>query len=111
MQLSDEEKRELAEVYERAAEYLEEHGWTQLNSGQEGRPRCFVGATASAVGEIQCGHFFRVKNSPLWHSANDFAKKALELPPYVDIIDWNDDPDRSVDEVINTLHALANKLR
>ena len=108
--MTEDEKAVLADVYERAAEYLEKYGWKRGSAGEEGRPRCFIGATASAIGEIKIDNFI-VSDPVLWHKANCFAAKTLELPSHTSIMDWNDDPDRTADEVINTLHALANKLR
>lgn len=97
--MTDDEKAELAGVYERAAEYLEEYGWQQRRSGKHGGPRCFIGATLSALDNNMCA---------LWYTASDFAEKVLEVPM---IMVWNDECGRTADEVINTLHALVNKLR
>ena len=107
MQLSVEEKAELAEVYERAAEYLEKYGWKQYDLGSDTKPRCFNGATWSASCELFDVHWRGYK----WETASKFAAQVLELSDYTKIPYWNDDPDRTVDEVINTFHALANKLR
>ena len=107
MQLSDDEKRELAEVYERAAEYLEEHGWRQFELGKDTEPRCFNGATWSA----SCELFGLHSRGEKWEAASKFAAQVLELRDFSQIPYWNDADDRTADEVINTLHALANKLR
>jgi hypothetical protein len=106
--MDDATKAALADVYERAAEYAEEWGWTQGRAGEYGEPRCFMGLTASAVGEVknQYGGWTLV-DGPLWHRANEFAESVLESAA----IEWNDEEGRTKDEVINTLHALANKLR
>ena len=110
MQLSEREKVELAEVYEKAAEYAERVGWRQHEAGEFGVPRCFIGLTASAVGESRNDYGgWTLRDADLWSRANLFAEKALQADE--GMITWNDDPDRTVDEVINTLHALANKLR
>jgi hypothetical protein len=103
-----ETKERLAEVYEEAAEYLEEYGWIKGDMGQHGGPRCLTGAIESVNG--------MGSNREL-----AFIVSALELGacfmPDCDgscgspVVAWNDDPGRTADEVINTLHALANKLR
>jgi hypothetical protein len=107
--MTDDEKAALADVYERAADYAETVGWQQHSAGEFGQPRCFIGLTASAVGEVRVGTWgWKLNNMPLWTKANEFASDALAVDG---IIEWNDDPTRTKDEVINTLHALANKLR
>ena len=104
MQLSMEEKAELAEVYERAAEYLEEYGW--FGSG----PNCNIDLHNAACMAIAIDKSAKGKSA----LACEFVQEALELEghtPAGAIFRWNDDPDRKADEVINTFHALANKLR
>lgn len=111
--MTDDEKRELADVYEKAAEYLEEYGWSQgkdqfITYGEEGGPRCIMGAIQSAGGYGQ-----------LRELAAEFFAEVLELDypineyasPAVRPIRWNDEPGRTKDEVVNTLLGLANKLR
>lgn len=105
--MTDDEKAELAGIYERAAEYLEEYGWRQGGAGSHGYRRCFIGATASACGQT-IGNAWSGWAINLWHNANDLAAKVLEIDS---ITLWNDEPSRTKDEVINTLHALSNKLR
>lgn len=111
MQLSDSEKAELAEVYEKAAEYLEKYGWCQASTFKgfaggmgEGNPSCL----AIAIGEA--GNGLAIMKLLAWK----FAAATLELDtydPFGVVVRWNDEPTRTEDEVINTLHALANKLR
>lgn len=103
--MTDDEKAALADVYERAAEYLEEYGWRQISAGRPGEKRCFIGATASACGQSTLSPTW---DSTLWRSANDLAAEVLEVD---NITKWNDEKGRTADEVINTLHGLANKLR
>ena len=104
MLLSMEEKAELAEVYEKAADKIQELGWyhpRQILTNSVGTV-CFV----LAIDRVAPG---------LSNLACKFAADALELPEgFSDssrIYPWNDDPARTEDEVINTFHALANKLR
>ena len=99
--MTEDEKAALANVYERAAELIETAGWRQSLNGM-GVTHCVGTAMGTIAG--QC--------SPLYLRAVDVFCSALELPRGVGaMVDWNDDPTRTVDEVINTLHALANKLR
>lgn len=104
--MTDDEKSELADVYEKAAGYLEEYGWRQGEQGGWGASACLVGALVEATGH----------EWPLTAEARITAEDVLELGPMVEselvpLAKWNDDPTRTKDEVINTLHALANKLR
>lgn len=100
-----ETKATLADVYEKAAEYLEEYGWTQRTLGNDGGPRCMMGG------------IYSVTDTKTYFTAAKFICQALEIPLRnsgrggAEVADWNDDPSRTADEVINTLHALANKLR
>lgn len=102
MQLSESEKAELAEVYEKAADAIEDRGWFHPTQNRDGK-MCFVLALDHVGG-------YRLSNK-----ACEFAADALELPGAFSasgrIYPWNDNPSRTADEVINTLHALANKLR
>lgn len=100
--MTDDEKAALADVYERAAEYLEEYGWVQHSGGGEGDSAC----VAVSIYRVQCG---QVSLSDAFR----FFADALELKgdSCFDVYNWNDEPDRTKDEVINTLHALANQLR
>lgn len=98
--MTDDEKAELADVYEKAAEYLEEYGWRQNSGGVHGGPRCLVGAIDSSL--------LVITRYPLFSRACNFVATALEVDCEMD---WNDDPSRTKDEVINVLHGLANKLR
>lgn len=111
--MTDDEKAALADVYERAAEYLEEYGWQQGASGTQGQARCFIGATYSAVyTNTTCDDDISWRNADnLWRQANNFAAKTLRIGDEWKILYWNDDPARTKDEVINVLHGLANKLR
>lgn len=103
--MDDNLKRELAEVYEKAAEYLEEKGWCPA-LGPMGGPGCIDQALWAV-------------NPKISRDAISFAVTALELEGSLydtghdasTLGRWNDDPSRTEDEVINTLHALANKLR
>lgn len=109
--MTDDEKAALADAYERAADYLEIWGWIQGDLEDDRGSVCFVGALDEVAGDIRM-------------LAADFAANALELPHNCPsnsrsgtckccqpIVDWNDAEGRTADEVINTLHALANKLR
>lgn len=107
--MTEDEKRELADVYEKAAEYLEEYGWIQGEAGEPGSARCMVGAMSSALG---FSFFLSPLQRPVLDKARNFAEQVLEIwDSYATLAYWNDDPSRTKDEVINVLHGLANKLR
>ena len=100
--MTDDEKAALADVYERAAEYLEEYGWIQFSMTRSNGAACMAGACYLTG----CGHMF--------DTALRFICKTMELEgdtPTQAIGRWNDSKGRTKDEIINTLHALANKLR
>lgn len=110
-----ETKAALADIYEKAAEYLEKHGWwgpegfdSFSGSMGDGNPSCM----AIAISQFSEQSDERV--SFLEEIAWNFAATTLELNSddgFRAIVRWNDTPGRKADEVINTLHALANKLR
>lgn len=99
--VTDDEKAALADVYEKAAEYLEENGWYPGDLGKLSAIACFANAITWSSGQ----------NAVV--KACYLASEVLELedPGVVAIFRWNDDPTRTKDEVINVLHGLANKLR
>lgn len=87
--MTDDEKRELVDVYEKAAGRLERSD------------EC-----------IWAGIFYASGDLPLAFRAGQLASEVLELGGQVPaLFKWNDDPTRTKDEVINVLHGLANKLR
>lgn len=107
--MTEDEKRELADVYEEAAEAIERDGWTQGELVDHKGRRCFIGGLVAATNN----QYNRT------YAAGVYAEQVLELPPrdsrcegiVFPIAEWNDEKGRTKDEVINLLHGLANKLR
>ena len=101
--MTEDEKRELADAYEQAANWIDTHGWFGNRREHRSAPACF------AIALQQTSHY------TLSNKAFRWAVQVLELPlgitPIMSIFEWNDDPSRTKDEVINVLHGLANKLR
>lgn len=106
--MTDDEKATLADVYEKAAEYLEEYGWKR-SFGMHGYDRCIMGAFESVTWDSA--------DDRRWSIACTWAMDVLELVGREEdygkhpLSVWNDDPSRTKDEVINLCLGLANKLR
>lgn len=92
------------EVLLAAADYLEANGWQQGSAGEDGGPRCALGAMLSVLPR-QTGkmtqRFVRERNSALRR-----ARRML-CEPRVLIGTWNDAPGRTRDEVVRALREAA----
>jgi hypothetical protein len=89
---------ELAEIYSRAADYIEKHGWRQHSfGGSNGQSACLMGALLVTTGDI-LGKDFRFACAVLKESA---------IGPF--LTRWNDTPGRTKEEVIAFLREQAVK--
>lgn len=84
-----------AEVLERAAEYIEEHGWIQDPCSAQG-PQC-VGNAIAFVNKPQ-------------YRAQEMFWRYLGLSSIADVWAWNDTPGRTAEEVCRTLREVAASL-
>lgn len=100
------EPRTVADVLEAAAKYLEEHGWTQDVFVTYDGCACAVGAIRLAAGggrheddetHIQTNYL----------SSTATAAVSKRLAPVSSLLSWNDEPDRTADEVITLLREVA----
>lgn len=117
----------LADSYDAAADYIEQHGWYQGGlspyvAPNESRPDlkirdmqgpvCAMGAayaigcTNKAVGSGE-GKFSEINSLSEWHD-----RLVQEIPnKFVFVADWNDAPGRTKEEVIDVLRMTATKVR
>lgn len=101
--MTEDEKRELADVYEEASNRIQRLGWWK--SGVWGNRNTKGDCLVIAIDQV-CG-----ADGDLTQRAFDFVSSVLELDGTRGLAGWNDECDRTEDEVINLLDSLANKLR
>lgn len=90
-----------ADVLDAAADHIEKHGWWHPTAPREGdRPACASNAIAWSSGQ----HY---------HAAHRALADTLAADPndLAAIFDWNDGPDRTEQEVLDTLRYLAKSER
>ncbi len=83
----------------RAAQIVRER-WRQNEYGEDGGPRCAIGAISEVTG-ILCDYL---------HSGWQYHPVTSLLRPFVgekDIPYWNDDPARTAEEVATAMEAAA----
>jgi len=84
----------VAEVLLGAAEYIEKFGWKQRDFGDDGGPRCMLGAVMS-----QCKNTY----------TDIMSAAQLHLQRQGKFMSWNDSPGRTKAEVIDALRSAAAK--
>ena len=94
------------EVFEKAAELLEERGWCQ-DKMWSGRQVCYIGALRlAAMGSLDPAdwkHAGRVKYNA--------AIAAVEHALKGEVDEWNDETGRTAEEVIDHMKMMAKDLR
>lgn len=99
----------------RAADLLDEVGWTQLTSLERGR-RCLSSALSCVIGVYDAAVFgaeptglqtLRFRRSQLWAMTGELLSAELGHP---DFVAWNDEPGRTKEEVTGLLRRVASKL-
>jgi hypothetical protein len=93
-----------------AADVIRRDGWTQETYVGGGGCRCLVGAIVAALGGNYGEGSIPLDNQARARKARTaFAKHFGHMDDrwWGDLIDWNDDPDRTADEVIAALEAAA----
>lgn len=92
-----------AEILRRAAARLVSNGWQQHGFGYPEGPTCAGGAI-----NYTCDAFRHKKG---WRDEiEDEALRALRRRTKLRIVDWNDTPGRTRDEIVLTLTAAASDL-
>lgn len=86
-----------AEVCRRAAELIRRDGWARLRYGADGRNFCLVGALSWA----HCGSV----TLPLPRAVVLRVQSLIGEP----LTTWNDDPSRTVEDVLAVLDAAAEE--
>lgn len=90
-----------------AAEYLEDFGWCQKRVGSVGGPRCVHGAMLAVIAGEDDYY------NDIFKAANRLLCKHLGLNLYIYSTcgfpagNWNDEPDRTKEEVIAALRAAV----
>jgi len=105
----------LPEVFRRAVEVLEAHGWTQGTYRSSSGCLCATGALAAALGgqivepddDEQETLFADREHERLWSDACLAAGEAVGVGRH--IVDWNDRPGRTADEVKALFLRLAEE--
>jgi hypothetical protein len=95
-----------SEVLNRAADLIEERGWTQGGSGWGigGQALCLEGGILAALGyrwEASDWSFEEFPECPAYTAVADYLDYRSEL------YQWNDEGNRTADEVIEALRAAA----
>lgn len=103
-----------ADVAEQAAQLLEDDGWCQRTAKDRDGRHCILGALADAGARLELGYVaagrhiavdlvthLGLPTSPDWIGAHDQTR----------LMDWNDEPDRTADDVIWALRHSAKRLR
>lgn len=84
----------------RAADILRLDGWRQDDAGRVGEPRCVLGALRAAC---------LPRHPDIEHAeaCGKLRAHVYERFGEADLVQWNDAPDRTADEVIAALRAAA----
>jgi hypothetical protein len=93
-----------------AADVLRRDGWTQGDYVADGC-HCLVGAIVAALGGKDGEGSIPIDNQPRALAARRTLAQHfgdMSTDWWADLIDWNDDPDRTADEVIAALEAAAD---
>lgn len=91
-----------SEVFRRAADYLEKHGWLQDDFGEIGGPCCVVGAMQAVKGHAPGAPH---RGDERWGVKRevDVLSRYLDTNPEP----WNDRNGRTKDEVVAALRKAA----
>lgn len=104
-EIHPEHREKLSAAYDAAADYIEEHGWTQFEEKSATGQVCLVGGLRWANGDV-VGNWA----GTLLVQCMDVGRDFLGLP-LSKLAWWNDQSNRTQDEVVNLLRGYANKLR
>lgn len=86
-----------------AADYLRTHGWNQGSWGQHDGPRCIAGALLSASGDRALTPYLAAMG---FNATADDVLRGTKP----DFGPWNDDPNRTLAEVLDRLESAALNL-
>jgi hypothetical protein len=95
--MQERRKTDVQETLKAAAEYISEHGWTQGMMREKDGSVCAAGALLAVSGYESAGR--EAFTGYLYHTGG-----------WVNVADWNDQPDRTAEEVILTLKRAAEEL-
>lgn len=95
-----------------AADVLEWDGWTQEEYVGPNGCRCIVGAVTKVLGGDDGEMSVPVANKERLFAARRLVATQIgdaRTDYWFDVIDWNDEPGRTADEVIVALRAAADR--
>lgn len=111
---------ELADYIDQVHEWLIEHGWGQEHAYDEQTGHyCVMGAINNVVGWAE-GNTCVVFGPPQVYEQDPRVEARIEInralcaalgPDELALAFWNDDPDRTEDEVLDLLRTAAKELR
>ncbi len=97
-----------ADVLRRAAELINEHGWCRTtDTGPDSTDRFTVTEALSTAIRGDRVEILEGEDLELYRQTRDLLRDTLNTRRW--LIDWNDAPDRTVDEVKAALLAAAGK--
>lgn len=91
-------KPTVEQVINRAHELISEHGWTQNIARNAEGSLCLAFAIHESVRE-----FCQTNDFDLIDETKKFVKAKCGLPPYGDLVAWNDQSGRTKEEVLEVL--------
>lgn len=94
-----------SEVLNKAADLIEERGWIQGPTGwiiADGGPLCLEGGIYAALGDVRGWFRSEIEACPAYQ-----AVEAYVGDHFMGLWQWNDDHDRTAEQVIATLRAVA----
>lgn len=114
-----EEIAEAADLLDRAADVILEHGWHQGGlwpchtspDWAQGKPVCAVGALCVAMDWTALQQTTFLADHPRYVRALDALMKRLRFSNYLDITIWNDQDCRTGEQVTDALRDSAKALR
>lgn len=112
--MNDTNKLPLDQVFDRAADELLLHGWTQDEYGADDGPKCTEGAVLYVLkgtigGAVLPWDVPRIcEIDELLHSVIGCD---LDDAPYLDTADWNDSAGRTIDDAVELLRKAAKVCR
>lgn len=91
------------EVLEAAAEYIEQHGWIKYRASNNDGNVCTLGALASVCGWERSMNYSAVPRLLDYQEAQGLLQNII----HSSIGEWNDEPKRTEQEVLDTLQKAA----
>ena len=99
-------------VLKRARNLIEVEGWVQDTYFEIGKGRCSLGAISLAASEREAVLGLRATHD-MYVPARSLLAETIEVDevvdPYSVIVEWNDDPERTVEEVLDMFEKTIKR--